>query len=162
MVEDGFNQLNELEQARYTTISKKKHLELAAEMMNNDYERLKRIGFGEESADPSFAQVAFNAVNIRARAEGDMDTQIRLAESPIGKVLSEAAQVMASKGFNSISKENDPVEAMQDITEIRKKEASKKINVKKEIKSSVKNIKDMTKQELRKLDWDSFVKSIEC
>lgn len=166
LIKQGVEALPPEEQSKYQTGSYKKDLETTTELMNTDFEKAKNVATGNEPVPDNirYPQVLFNAMEAHAIKTGDIQLQIDLAKSPLGKELSEAAGTLGSHGFND-NPNNSPVKLIKKINEAREKSVVKKEG--KSIKEAKKGIVDKLKKEARKTslkrqDWESFVKSIQC
>ena len=136
-----------------------------SDFINNDYDKAKKIAFGEIPEEGDIrAQEMFTGLQIKAIAEGDVDTLREMG-------LSEEASEMATEAGQrvkalDIGKDNrSPVEAIKEVKEARTAEVEKKIGkdaVKVEKKKAMTDIKKSIKEEAKKMDWQGFLDSITC
>lgn len=165
LVEEGFSELPEKDKAQYSPIQKQAKLDAVASLLSSDIEKAKRVAFGEEAVSGVDEQIIFNAVKNKAILEGDFGTQIKLASSPVATARSVAAQTLSAAGFDNGMTDADPVKAISDLIIERQKKATDLFGDKKVIeeqKNDVKDIKKRTKQAVKKMDWEGFVRSLEC
>lgn len=108
----------------YKTMNMADQANRAAEIMDADYGKAKRMAMGEELPPQGIREATmYEAVKIRAIKEGDVDTLQKLAtESTVPTRLSEYGQ--AIKAADSRIME-DPVKVMQDVAKTRAEKAQK-------------------------------------
>lgn len=137
-------------------VTVKDQLERADKLIDEDYNRAKRVAFGREAPPEGLRSVAvLMRVENRARAEGDWETLRRLANSSITTEVSHGAQTL------SLLAERDsesPVSLMRSIDETRK--ARKVKQTEREVKSLESKLEEATKYNEQVIS--DFLKSIEC
>lgn len=165
LVEQGIEQLPPEEQAQYKTGSYKADKESVIQLMDKDIEKAKAIATGKEPvpAHIRYPQILFNTLKIHARVTGDTRLSMELAKSPFATERSEAAGTLGSSGFNNDSM--TPADLIQKANKRREEAIVKKSG--KSIKSTekeqiIKLKKSARKTSLKRQDWESFVKSIQC
>lgn len=111
--------------AEYKTMNMKDQAERAQSVMEKDYEAAKRMAMGEELPPDGIREATmYEAVKIRAIAEGDVATLHKLAtESTVPTKLSEYGQAIkaADSGLTM-----DPVKDMQAVAKERAENAAKR------------------------------------
>lgn len=148
---------------QYEKMDMKAEAKTAADMIETDYERLKRIAMNLEAAPPGLhAGTAYKAVEMKAVADGDRQTLLDLARSKTSKLASLYGQEI--KAFDGRDP-NSPVDAIAEINAIREERAAKRAkgkSVAEEKKATKTAIKAGIKKTATKETWASFVDSITC
>jgi hypothetical protein len=164
LVSKGFDELPLEEQAKYTPIKKEAVLKSTADLLEQSPDKAKQIALGNESGiSGAEEQVIFNALKNKAAKEGDIELLRQLANSPVAKARSEAAQTLGASGFNNL--EIDPVADMQSLIKSREKasETRSKGSAKKDKTQTVKDGEKAIKDSKPKIkDWSDFISSIKC
>lgn len=159
LVNKGFEELPETEQAKYTPITKKDQINKVSKLIATDYEKAKNMALGKEPIDGDInSQVIFNAVKNKALNELDVSTLRDLASSPIATERSEAAQKLSASGFDNGIHQEDPISAMQEVSRARtnKTDTKGKSKVIKDIQKEIKKARPKVE------DWHGFIDSLEC
>lgn len=166
LVKQGVEQLPVEEQSKYQTGSYKKDLESTTELMNTDFQKAVDVATGKAEVPENirYPQVLFNAIEAHAMKTGDVQLQMDLAKSSLGTQLSEAGGTLGSHGFND-NPNNSPVKLIKKVIDAREQQAVKKGG--KSIKQQKTEVVEKLKKEARKTslkrqDWDSFIRSIQC
>jgi hypothetical protein len=150
----------------YETMKMADQAQRATKIIEEDYDRAKRIALGKESPPKGLRSAAmYEAVKYKAVKEGDVETLRQIAnESTIPAELSALGQEI--KAADTRTAMADPVKAMQDIK--KKKEAV--VKKRRKIKSISRETSRMTKEmksairetTTRRQNWNEFVESIRC
>lgn len=136
----------------------------ATDLINNDFERARRIVRGEEQLPAELRGTSLiTAMEQVIKKTGDKDLAYELANSRLVSATSEAAQnlrLAAERIPDSLTVK------LRELKELREKEAMKRTG-KKSVDSAVKSEVDKIKTEVRKAspkkqDWSSFIDSIQC
>jgi len=135
----------------------KPRIEEVSKIIENDFERAKRIALGLETHPTVESGFFHEGLRLIAEKNGDANLIIELANSKITVQATEAGQ------FIQALKDHNPLSSVRAVKEIIKERVSrvkdytvKKKNIKKEVKAQMK------KNNLKFKDWDSFIKSIRC
>ena len=107
------------EAPRYDTMSMKEQEEKSLQLIREDWERAKRIAFGEERAPAGLeASNIYRHVANEAIMTGDFQTVQRLSgeDSVISKMLTKAGQTIKA---SDVTIEGDPIRAIKEIQQFR-------------------------------------------
>lgn len=137
----------------YEHINMKEQAEGVAKVINEDYQRAKRIAFGREEPGAGEPRPLSFLVGVekRARMDGDAETLRRLANSDLIPGTSRAAQDLRTLAERD---PESPVAIMKSIDEARKTRSTSKTQ------GVVKDIQD--KMDEIKSSVEDFINSIEC
>lgn len=160
LVAKGFDELPESELANFTPIQKAQQLEEVSKRLS-DESFIQDVINGKVPND-IHPQVAFNAVKNKAVQEADGETLRALANSPIAKERSLAAQALGASGFDN--GEIDAVKAISDINKAREDRITRTYkNTSALKKDNITNAKGELKRSApTKQSVASFIQSLEC
>lgn len=164
IVEKGFKALDDTELAKYDTITKKKTIEDVTNLLSTNLEQAKRMATGKEPVSGDIhPQVLFNAVEQHAIKNGDYQTLIELAKSPIATERALAAQTLGASGFNNVAE--SPVKIIEQVRKTREKAIERRTG--KKLPKAVKDITDEINKEIKKNissrpKWEEFINQITC
>lgn len=161
----GFESLPESELAKYDSTTKKEQIDWISNLLENDYERAKRIATGiEDAPDGVRSQALFESVKSRAENDGDIDLMMKLASSPVAEERSRLASELGASGY--LRNPNSVVDNISAIEKSRKeyinnrvgekKVKDKIISEKKSLSGKIKNAKPT------RADWEEFISVITC
>lgn len=162
LVKQGYEALSPELQSKYTPESYKAELVKAKDLAETNYEDAVARATGKKPVGDYEAQILFNEVERIATENGDYQTLLDLAASPLGKKLSEAAQTLGAAGFND--NPNSPVEAIRAVQEARTKALERKgTDIKKETTKDATTFKSEIKaSRSSRQSWSEFAKQIIC
>lgn len=137
----------------------------AQALMNQDFERARRIAMGKEEA-PAGLRVGFiyKGVEYRLIQRGDAEGLRMLAtQSTVPSLLSAYGQeIVAVRGDG----DSNVTGAIRDVVKVREAETAKRQGIKdinKTKKEGVESIKsEIKKSSPKKQDWHDFLRSIQC
>lgn len=165
IVEKGMKSLSDEELAGFTSIKKKEQIEKVAGLLE-DYPNAVDMAMGKKEVPSDVArQVLFNAVKEKALAENDINTLMDLANSPLAKGRSLAAQELSSAGFNNETGA-DPVKVISEINKTAEEavvKATKSKDIKAAGEKTIKELKDVKKNSNpTKNQWADFIRGLQC
>jgi len=153
----GFSDLSGFDQTKI-----KIQAEKASEMISTDFERARRIAFGEEAAPTGTVSTAiFKAVEELAIKEKDVATLQRLASSKLTEDVSGAGQLLSM--LQDRDKES-AVSVMKSLSDSKRRISEKRTGVKsgKQVAKVKKEIDTVIKKSVKVSDWTAFIESIKC
>jgi hypothetical protein len=139
---------------------------LAREQMDLDYDKAKRMAFGEMPPDNPELKPAsiYRAVEQRAGKEGDIETLRKLglpSDTSIPSRLSGLGQEIKAADVEFSDSPSDQIRSVQTVREKAVQEKTKK-DIVKEKKKGAKEIKDKIAKEVSATKWEKFIRSLEC
>lgn len=145
----------------YKTVNMADQASKAVKLMVDDPETARAIALGNKAAPKGLIpEAVFTAVENQAIADGDAETLKALAKSG----LTSEATTMGQRIRTLAERDPDsPTDAIREIQEAREKAAQGKAEA--EAKKASDAIKQATSDRISgktKMDWSSFVKSLEC
>ena len=148
----------------YNTMNMQEQAKLALNLINTDYNTAKSIAMGTQQAPQGILpESVYTAVRKTAEAKGDIQTLRDLATK---SNLNTEATIMGQriKALDVNSGQADPVKAIKELSDIRQKAIENIIpNAKEAVTSEIGTIKQsISKYTPKRLDWEIFIKSIEC
>ncbi len=163
LVKQGFDALPPEDQAKYTPQSYKDIATRVASMLDTNPEDVKSMAKGDTPIPKDInPEILFNAVEAKAIKEGDTQTLIDLAKSPVSQT-SQAGQTLGGHGYND--NPNSPVNVIKDIQTAREKTFSK--NAGQDVVKAKSATVDEIASEIKKTaptrqSWSDFVEQIRC
>jgi hypothetical protein len=161
---EGFGDL-----PQYKVINAQDQADKTAKIINSDYELAKKMALGEVGVPTDILpESMFTAVRVKAEKEGDIDTIIKLATSPVrtveATVMGQRIQALGVKDPES------PVFAIQDLdATLTKANESKLKGANKlfipEIDKNIQNaeVEGYSKKQFsNKQTWTDFINEIRC
>ena len=155
---DSFGQL-----PAFTSVNMPEQAAMAANLVNNDIEKAKRIAYGEElPPNNMLLGSVFKAVESYALKNNDIDTLQKLGtQSTVSLEASALGQQL--QAFKEID-QTSPIAVMSEVKKQRTKNAEiDGKNVTKETKQTVKEIDaEIKKQKVKPKDWSEFIENLSC
>jgi hypothetical protein len=151
------------DKATYTGTSYKQDAEDAVKLLHENPEEARAIASGYKSGKNQAFNVAVRrAVESKASKENDIDTIMRLGNSPAHTRTSEAAQTLGSEAYHA--DKNSPIQAVKEVSAARTTAKAKQLKQSpaKAIASTVKEIKSEPALKVSRQDWHSFVQDLRC
>ena len=150
--------------AEYDAVTIKDQAQKAADLVNNDLERARRIVAGKENLPNDLrAAPLITAMERLARKNGDVELLKDLAESPLTAETSIHAQEMR---LLREREPNSPVKLIQELQKTREDALKKRLGkrtVKDTVKDEVKKIQNEIKKTVpKKPEWVEFIKNLQC
>lgn len=158
--ENGMDVGNVEDLPTYNEVSHKDMDVRITDMMKNDPERAERIGLGEEKAPKGdIAQRYYQAQVLKAKAEGNGELSLKLANSPLAAENTALGQKLgALRGVGS----NDPVAMIKEINDAWKKVSEEKSSSIEKTAKEARTISERAKVARPKVNWNDFLETIKC